>query len=118
VELLQLLIGETEEYDGTSWANNPTGLNTARNLLAGTGTQTAALAFGGLIPSQTGATEEYDGSTWTTSPGSLNTARDQLAGAGTQTAALAFGGYTGSFTGATEEYNGTVGQIILQFKYC
>jgi hypothetical protein len=31
-----------------SWANNPTGLNTARKGLAGAGTQTAALAFGGI----------------------------------------------------------------------
>jgi hypothetical protein len=24
--------GATEEYDGTNWANNPTGLNTARRI--------------------------------------------------------------------------------------
>jgi hypothetical protein len=52
--------------------HNPTGLNTARHYLAGTGTQTAALAFGGFTaPAKTGATEEYNGSTWTTGPGSL-----------------------------------------------
>jgi hypothetical protein len=33
--------------------------------LAGAGTQTAGLAFGGDTPSATGATEEYDGTTWT-----------------------------------------------------
>jgi hypothetical protein len=84
------------------------GLNTARLNLAGAGTQTAGLAFGGeLLQLFTGATEEYDGNSWTTSPGSLNTARG-LAGAGTQTAALAFGGYvTPAITGATEEYDGT-----------
>jgi hypothetical protein len=54
--------------------NNPTGLNTAR-ALAGCGTQTAALAFGGESPAPTGATEEYDGSTWTSNPTGLNTAR-------------------------------------------
>jgi hypothetical protein len=43
--------------------SNPTGLNTARYSLAGCGTQTAALAFGG--EPVTAATEEYDGSTWT-----------------------------------------------------
>jgi hypothetical protein len=37
----------TEEYDGSTWTANPTGLNTARTDLAGAGTQTAALAFGG-----------------------------------------------------------------------
>jgi hypothetical protein len=42
-----LLSAATEEYDGSTWTSNPTGLNTARNNLAGAGTQTAALAFGG-----------------------------------------------------------------------
>jgi hypothetical protein len=85
-------------------------MNTARSTLAGAGTQTAALAFGGTP--LTAATEEYDGATWTTSPPGLNTARNLLAGAGTQTAGLAFGGSPTSpnpsaTTGATEEYNGT-----------
>jgi hypothetical protein len=71
------------------------------------GTQTAALAFGGATPPGTGATEEYNGTSWATSPGSLNTARFALAGAGTQTAALGFGGQIPPFTGATEEYDGT-----------
>jgi hypothetical protein len=39
--------GATEEYNGSTWTSNPTGLNTARYLIAGAGTQTAALAFGG-----------------------------------------------------------------------
>jgi hypothetical protein len=74
-----------------TWTSNPTGLNTARESLAGAGTQTAALGFGGYITAVTAATEEYDGTSW--SPGgSLNTARWIIAGVGTQTAALAFGG--------------------------
>jgi hypothetical protein len=38
--------GATEEYDGNSWTtvNN---MNTARYQIAGCGTQTAALGFGG-----------------------------------------------------------------------
>jgi hypothetical protein len=40
----------TEEYNGTSWATSPGSLNTARRNLAGAGTQTAALAFGGAVP--------------------------------------------------------------------
>jgi hypothetical protein len=90
--------------DNKSW----TGLNTARGKLAGCGTQTAALGFGGyagygksifsnsncsIIP--TAATEEYDGSTWTANPTGLNTARAYLA-------ALAFGGCS-TITAATEE---------------
>ena len=81
-------------------------MNTARSNLAGCGTQTAGLAFGGYNTPLIAATEEYNGTSWATSPGSLNTARLSLAGAGTQTAALAFGG-SPPITGATEEYNGT-----------
>jgi hypothetical protein len=97
----------TEEYDGSAWTSNPTGLGTARYGLAGCGTQTSALAFGGTA-SPGNQTEEYDGSTWTTG-GNLNTARKYLAGCGTQTAGLAVGGNPSSpvVTGATEEYDGS-----------
>jgi hypothetical protein len=58
--------------------------------LAGAGTQTAALGFGGYTPSPFVATSaSYNGSSWTGTP-SLNTARYALGGAGTQTAALSF----------------------------
>jgi hypothetical protein len=33
------LTGATEEYDGSAWTSNPTGLNTARQALKGAGTQ-------------------------------------------------------------------------------
>ena len=49
----------TELWNGTTWTANPTGLATARNSLAGCGTQTLALAFGGG-PAST-ATEEWTG---------------------------------------------------------
>jgi hypothetical protein len=62
----------TSVTTASSWATG-NNLNTARASVAGAGTQTAGLAFGGQPP--TGATEEYDGNSWTTSPGSLNTAR-------------------------------------------
>jgi hypothetical protein len=39
----------TEEYDGTTWTTAGGSLNTARRNLAGAGTQTAALAFGGIL---------------------------------------------------------------------
>ena len=82
-------------------------LNTGRSQLAGAGTQTAGLAFGGaIVPVGGSATEEYNGSTWTTSPGSLATARESLAGCGTQTSALAFGGFITAATAATEEWTG------------
>jgi hypothetical protein len=48
-----------------AWATGGN-LNTARYSLAAAGTQTAALAFGGLqVQEFTAATEEYNGSTWT-----------------------------------------------------
>jgi hypothetical protein len=50
VVALQLLQVLTEEYDGSSWTTSPGNLNTGRdNNLAGAGTQTAALAFGGAL---------------------------------------------------------------------
>jgi|TARA_R100001244_G_scaffold84426_1_gene64962 hypothetical protein len=97
----------TEEYDGSSWTAGGN-LGTARYQLAGAGTQTAGLAFGGRVynPNQnTGATEEYDGSTWTAGGAMIN-ARRWLAGAGTQTAGLAIGG-AGGASALTEEYDGT-----------
>jgi hypothetical protein len=47
-------------------------------MLAGAGTQTAGLAFGGYAGSNTGSTEEYDGSTWTSNPTGLNPAREMV----------------------------------------
>jgi hypothetical protein len=81
-------------------------MNTARNNLAGAGTQTSALAFGGNTGSATGATELWDGTSWVSAP-PLATARFALAGAGIQTSALAFGGKIPSVTTATEEWTGT-----------
>jgi hypothetical protein len=37
--------GATEEYDGNSWTTSPNGLNTARLVFRGAGTQTAGLSF-------------------------------------------------------------------------
>jgi hypothetical protein len=55
-----------------AWASGGN-LNTARYLSRAAGTQTAALFFGGGIPTST-ATESYNGTSWTT-VNSLNTAR-------------------------------------------
>jgi hypothetical protein len=109
VVILQQLTGATEEYNGTSWTTSPGSLNTARAQLAGAGSQTAGLAFGGNTGTTiTGATEEYNGATWTTSPASLATASIGLGNAGTQASALAFGGdpTPGGKTAATEEWTG------------
>jgi hypothetical protein len=89
-----------------SWATGGN-LNTGRMVLAGVGTQTATLVFGGGLPSPfKNETELYNGSTWT-ELNNLNTTRTSLEGAGDSTAALGFGGYNIPFIGATESWNGT-----------
>ncbi len=84
-------------------------------LMAGAGTQTAALGFGGYIgpgtPNVVATTLEYNGNGWTSS-GNLAAARSGMGGTGTQTAALGFGGATTIPRGPgevanSEEYNGT-----------
>jgi len=96
----------TEEYNGTSWSevNNMPG---TKSNLAGLGTQTAALAYGGY--SNVSTTYEYDGTNWS-SGGSLGTGRELLSSnIGTQTAGLAAGGYIrpSTMTTAVEQYNGS-----------
>ncbi len=94
-------------FSGGSWAAGGA-LATARDYLAGAGTQTAALSFGGITGGSTVAanTEAYNGTSWSAG-GALATARGYLAGAGTQAAALSFGGYTTVAVANTEAYNGT-----------
>jgi hypothetical protein len=88
----------TESYNGSAWTT-VNSLNTARRRLAGAGTQTLALAFGGGTgTAATGTTELWNGTSWTTNPNSMGTARYELGGAGTQSAALGFGGYATSYT--------------------
>ena len=99
----------TEEYNGSGFAAGGA-MNVALAGLNGSGTQTAALAFGGFKPpSNTTAdnTEEYNGSSWTAG-GALGTGRFFLASgkSATQTAGLAFGGNPGYKTN-TEEYDGS-----------
>jgi hypothetical protein len=58
-----------------AWASGGS-MNTARTTLAGGGTQTAGLAFGGGPPNSA-ATEKYNGTSWT-SVNSMNTARESI----------------------------------------
>ena len=85
-----------------SW-NAGGAMGTARCQLAGAGTNTSALAFGGFTTVAVACTESYNGSTWTAG-GALATARCGLAGAGTNTAALAFGGVSTTTVACTESY--------------
>ena len=72
----------------SAWASGGN-LNTARSLAGGSGTQTAALAFGGnSTPGDKTVTEQYDGSSWT-EVNDMNTGRQQFGGCGTQTMSMA-----------------------------
>src|SRR6056300_132432 len=92
-----------------SWATGGS-LGTAKYQTSGAGTKTAALNFGGAVPSPyvpTNLTEEYDGSAWTAG-GTLSTSRRAGAGFGLQTAALlATGTAVPGRTNSTEEYDGS-----------
>ena len=87
----------------TAWAS-AANMTNGRASLAGAGTQSAGMVFGGAGVSA--KTEEYNGSGFS-SGGDMNTARQALGGAGTQTAGLGFGGYTSTLVAITEEYNGS-----------
>jgi hypothetical protein len=98
-------------YTGNVFATSGA-LITARNLLAGIGTQGDSLAIGGNFP-QVSCVEKYNGSTWSSATG-LITARTALAGSGISSAALAFGGCiqpalpaAACVVTCTEAYNGT-----------
>ena len=104
---------ETESYDGSSWTNAPD-INTGRRLMAGFGTQTAAVCSGGIIPPATPQTidnvEEWDGSSWTEVTDVPVAGIYEHAGTGTLTAGLIFAGdvATGDArTNKTYHYDGT-----------
>ena len=79
-------------------------MNTGRYSASGLGTQTAALAIGGVTvspPAQSAAVEQWDGSSWT-SKTSISSARGYGGASGTSTSAIFFGGNPPSPTTATE----------------
>ena len=107
--------GFTQFTSTTSVWSAKTAMITARNTLAGAGTQNAALAFGGYVAVDLACTEAYNGSTWSTG-GAMGIARGSGAGVGTQNAALGFGGYSGTAPTAvglacTEAYNGSTWSV-------
>ena len=110
-----------ELYNGTAWSNNPNNAPYSASNNCGTGTQTAALSWGGY-PNVT-TTIEFDGSSFTAG-GSLSTGRELTSNnIGIQTAAVAAGGYQRSpdtFPTQSEEYNGsawTAGGAINTPRY-
>ena len=111
------LTGATESWGGSAWTNLNS-MNTARGYPGGSGTNTAALAFGGNTPTLTGATELWNGTAWTSNPTGLANARGRAAagGVGSASATLATGGYNGvaptNASLATEAWNSVKVQTI------
>ena len=83
-------------------------LTEAKRSLAGCGTTSAALCFGGDTGDYVDTTEIWSGTAWATTT-SLTEAKDSLAGCGTTSAALCFGGETDSniFVSTTGIWSGT-----------
>ena len=90
---------------GGSWASGGN-LNTAKSASGSTGSQTAAITFGG--DNSTANTELYNGTSWT-EVNNLSTARSSMGAAGSQTASLAVAGYLGGgvVTNVVESWDGT-----------
>ena len=97
---------------GATWSSGGD-LPAAQSDLAGAGTQTAALAWGGEnTPRQ--VTAEYNGTAWTAG-GSFPTAIVIQAGFGTQTAAISAGGFvSGSPNGVTTTEEWTIPETLTK----
>ena len=96
-----------ELYNGTTWSSNPNNAPYSASNNCGTGTQTAALSWGGY-PNVT-TTIEFDGSSFSAG-GALSTGRELTSNnIGIQTAAVAASGFQrpGTYPTQSEEYNGT-----------
>ena len=96
------VVALTEAYNGTSWTE-VADLNTARSVLGGTGTATAALAVGGSGLKNN--TEVWNGTSWT-EVNDLNTGKLNNSCAGITTAAISVGGGPAQST-QVELWNGT-----------
>ena len=107
-----------EEYDGTSWTE-VSNRSTSFFRVVNSGTQTAALGYGGYSPTPTPtapgkysiSTEEYDGSSWTNG-GNFPNGVQTAGGTGVQTASLQASGIYGPSTSAsvgtaTHHYDGS-----------
>jgi hypothetical protein len=89
-----------------TWSSGGT-LNTARNALYSTGSQTANLIYSGETTVNVTNVESYNGTSWAEIT-EVNTALRGGASAGTSTSALKIDGYTGTAaSGTVESWNGT-----------
>ena len=75
-----------DKISAGTWASG-TAVNTARRYLAGVGSKTAGLIFGGGEPSNSAKTESYNGTTWS-EVSDLNAAQTAMGSAGTSTSGM------------------------------
>lgn len=93
--------------------------NTRRDGLGGCGTESAALAFGGIYNGTAlNTTEIFNGTTWSViQGGNLVNERANLAGCGTTSAALATGGEHLSMVQTAEIFDGSVWRLTSNPSY-
>ena len=102
---------ETEQYDGTSWAE-VADLNTERQQIVGLGSQSDAMAVGGQTSSgELNASEHWNGTSWT-STNNLGSERRGMGSGGhcTSSAAVVWGGWDKGpalASAKTETFDGT-----------
>jgi len=101
-----------EEYNGSAWSSGGS-LGTAREGLAGGGSSTDAICFGGFDGYYVGRAEVYDGTSWSNTY-DLGPARWYLAGNGNSSGAISMGGRdSGGYSVATETW--TSAQPVPRF---
>ena len=112
------IMSSAEKYNGTAWANTGSMIN-QRRYFTGLGTQTAAIAAGGIrgpTPGEapTSKTELFNGSTWSELPTLARTpstspqAQTRMGGFGNSTSAIVVGGdESASQLALCEQFNGT-----------
>ena len=98
------IVATTEKFNGNTWSSTGD-MTDGKYGLAGCGTQSSALSFGGYGSSWSivATTEKFNGNTWSGAD-DMNTTRAYLAGCGVQSSALSFGGYNSSYFATTEKF--------------
>lgn len=107
------LFSSSEKFNGTAWSISGS-IPVATKQLAGSGTQNAAMVFGGTVASVSSAAFNYNGSVWS-SAAELLTARSSLSGCGSMNSSLSFGGANsvGTAIDTVENYCGECVNTIL-----
>lgn len=105
----------SEKWDGSTWSITSS-LNEIKRGLAGCGTTSNALTFGGVFSANLiNTTEKWNGIIWSTST-AMNQSRYNLSGCGTSDYAISFGGYVGNNVATTELWNNNVWNTVTSMN--